>query len=123
MKEAVKKSVNAKVHEIDATGQSLGRLATRIATILRGKHKVTYVPYKDEGDTVHITNIKEIKITGNKMSQKVYHSYSGYPGGLKTAKLADIFGRDPGEVLKRAVQQMLPPTRLRKGMMKRLHVK
>ena len=122
MKAATIKIVR-KTHDIDATGQSIGRLATRIATLLRGKHKVTYVPYKDEGDTVLVSNIKEVKFTGNKLSQKVYHSYSGYPGGLKTKKIAEIYDKNPGDVLKRAVEQMLPPTRLRKGMMKRLHVK
>lgn len=110
-------------HEIDAAGQSMGRLATRVATILRGKHKSTYQPHLDEGDIVIVSNIKEVRFTGKKLEQKKYHSFSGYPGGLKTKKMSEVFAQKPGEVFVRAVKQMLPPTRLRDGMMKRLTVK
>lgn len=109
-------------HTIDATGIAMGRLATRVATILRGKNKATYQPHIDAGDRVVITNVKLMKLTGQKAKQKVYHSYSGYPGGLKTKKLADILEKNPGEALTRSVYQMLPPTRLRTGMMKRLQI-
>lgn len=109
-----------KVHTIDANGKVLGRLATRVATILRGKHKVTFVPNQDEGDFVKIQNIKSLTITGLKMEQKVYHSYSGYPGGMKVRLLKDEFVRRPGWVLTKAVERMLPNNRLRKGMLKRL---
>ncbi|MBI4272282.1 50S ribosomal protein L13 [Candidatus Uhrbacteria bacterium] len=107
-------------HTIDVSGVPLGRVATRIATLLRGKHKPEFEPHLDRGDAVHVIGIKNIKLTGRKVSQKVYHSYSGYPGGLKTKKLSHIMDAKPGEALSRAVYQMLPPTRLRKEMMKRL---
>jgi len=109
-------------HKIDATDMILGRLATDIAHKLRGKNKPTYQPHIDAGDSITITNAGRIRLTGQKMSQKVYHHYSGYPGGLKTAKIAAVFAKDAGEILRRAVKQMLPPTRLREGMMKRLHI-
>jgi large subunit ribosomal protein L13 len=109
--------------KINASGQTIGRLATKIATILRGKHKADFEPRLNMGDRVEVANIKEVKFTGKKMEQKVYHSYSGYPGGLKTRKMKDIFTADPGEVLRRAVREMLPPVRFRGEMMKRLRVK
>ncbi|MDO8571810.1 MAG: 50S ribosomal protein L13 [bacterium] len=120
MAQNTKKIIERKKHEIDATGQVLGRLATRIATILRGKHKATYQPHIDAGDFVVISNMKNIKITGKKIDQKKYHHYSGYPGGLKTKKLSEFIESNPGEALRRAVYQMLPATKLRKDMMKRL---
>ena len=107
-------------HTIDVSGQSLGRVATRIATILRGKHKPEFEPHIDCGDAVHVTGITNIKLTGRKLDQKVYHHYSGYPGGLKTEKISAVMQKKPTAILWRAVYQMLPPTRLRKGMMKRL---
>lgn len=110
-------------HEIDATNQTIGRLATRVATLLRGKHKPQYEPHLDRGDSVVIINIDKVKFSGKKLEQKEYYSYSGYPGGLKTKKMSDVFKTKPGEVLTRAVKQMLPPTRLREGMMKRLIIK
>jgi len=110
-------------HTIDASGIALGRLAVRVATLLRGKHKPTYQPNKDEGDIVEVTNIAKVTFSGKKMEQKEYYSYSGYPGGLKTRKLADIFKNKPDDVLRRAVREMLPDTRLRTGMMKRLIIK
>lgn len=109
--------------EIDATDMTIGRLSTRVATLLRGKHKTGYQPHIDEGDIVIISNIDKVKFSGKKLSQKEYYSYSGYPGGLKTKKMSDIFQTNPGEILQRAVKQMLPATRLRNGMMKRLIVK
>jgi large subunit ribosomal protein L13 len=120
---ALKIKVVRKTHEIDATDESLGRLASRIAILLRGKNKATFQPHLDEGDCVVILNITAVKLTGQKRNQKVYHHYSGYPGGLKTKKMSDIFDKNPAEVLQRAVCQMLPPTRLRSAMMKRLTFK
>jgi len=111
-----------KIHQIDVSGQSLGRVATRIATLLRGKHKPTYVPYLDEGDQVVVQGVRELKFSGKKFEQKVYHRYSGYPGGLKTKKLSEAFLKRPDWVLWHAVYQMLPSTRLRKPMMKRLKI-
>lgn len=110
-------------HSIDAEGQALGRLAVKVSTLLRGKHKATYQPHKDEGDIVEVINISKVTFSSKKMSQKVYHHYSGYPGGLKTRKMSDIFATRPGEVLRRAVREMLPDTRLRTAMMKRLIIK
>lgn len=109
--------------EIDAAGLTMGRLATRVATLLRGKHKPSYQPHIDEGDIVIVSNIAQVKFSGKKLEQKNYYSYSGYPGGLKTKKMGDVFATKPGEVFKRAVKQMLPPTRLRDAMVKRLTVK
>ncbi len=122
MKKPTQKGIERKTHHIDATGEVLGRLATRIALLLRGKNKPTYMPHIDAGDVVFVSNIEAIVITGQKKSQKVYHHYSGYPGGLKTKKIAEVMTKKPGDILRRAVLQMLPPTRLRPSMMKRLHI-
>ncbi len=107
-------------HTIDVSGKPLGRMATRIATLLRGKHKPEFEYHKDLGDSVHITGARSIKLSGRKLEQKVYHRYSGYPGGLKTEKVSHVIAKNPNAVLWRAVYQMLPANRLRKGMMKRL---
>lgn len=109
-------------HEIDAEGKVLGRLATRIATLLRGKHKATFQPHIDAGDVVVVHHASKIKLTGQKMDQKVYHRHTGYPGGLRTTKLSASFGENPAQVLRRAVYQMLPDNRLRKEMIKRLRI-
>lgn len=110
------------IHEFDATGKSLGRLATQIAVLLRGKNKPSFEPHIDAGDKVVVIHAAQIKLTGQKLTQKVYHKHSGYPGGLKTQKLSTLFVKDPSEVLHRAVFQMLPDNRLRKHMIKRLTI-
>ena len=107
-------------HTVDATAKILGRLATEIAVLLRGKHKPDFVPYKDMGDFVVVKNVDKIKFTGRKMEQKKYYRHSGYPGGLKEIPLKKIFDRSPSEVLKKAVWGMLPKNRLRKEQIKRL---
>ncbi len=112
-----------KTHKIDANNEAVGRLAGRIALILRGKNKPEYEPHLDMGDIVEVTNADKMKFTGNKLEQKEYYHHSGYPGGLKTKKVSEVMEKDPGEVLKRAVREMLPNNRLRKGMMKRLIIK
>ena len=112
-----------KLHKIDATNQSVGRLASQIAVILHGKNKPAYQPHLDLGDIVEVANIKKLKFTGKKMEQKKYYHYSGYQSGLKTAKMSDIFKTNPGEILKRAVKQMLPPTRLRQQILRRLIIR
>lgn len=117
------KTIERKVHKIDAEGQSLGRLGTQIAIILRGKNKPEFQAHLDLGDIVEIENIKKIKFTGKKMDQKKYFSYSGYPGGLKEKKMKDIWQNDPAEVLRRAVYEMLPDIRLRTNMIKRLIIR
>jgi len=108
--------------QIDATGKSVGRLASDIARLLQGKHKPTYVPNKDEGDFVEVRNAAKVKVTGRKLEQKVYYHYSGYPGGMKTKKLQSVMSRNPGEALKRAVKNMLPKNRLQKDRLKRLTI-
>jgi len=110
-------------HNLEATGQTAGRLATKIATLLRGKHKTNFQPNYDQGDIVIVANVDKLKFTGKKFDQKKYHHYSGYPGGLKSKKLSDVFKNKPGEVLKRAVREMLPPVRFRNDMIKRLIIK
>lgn len=110
------------VHEIDASGQALGRLATRIATILIGKHKATYVPNLDAGDAVRVKNAAQVKLTGNKADTKVYYHFSGYPGGMKSRKYVDEMAKDPGRVIKAAVDKMLPKNTLRSRRLKRLTI-
>ncbi|MBD3207885.1 MAG: 50S ribosomal protein L13 [Candidatus Nealsonbacteria bacterium] len=107
-------------HHIDATDKSLGRLASRIAVLLRGKHKPEFIPRKDMGDVVVVDNVDKMKITGKKLEQKKYYRHSGYPGGIKETPLKDLFAENPGEVLKRAVYGMLPKNRLRSKQIKRL---
>jgi len=107
-------------HTIDATGEVLGRLATKIAILLRGKHKPDFVPYKDMGDFVIIKNVGKIKITGKKLETKKYFRHSGYPGGWREISLKELFKKNPAEVLKRAVYGMLPKNKLREKQIKRL---
>jgi len=109
--------------KIDAADKSVGRLATRIALVLRGKDKPEYTPNIDSGDIVEVSNIAKLKFTGKKLEQKKYFRYSGYPGGLKTVKMRDLMQNKPADILVRAVREMLPPNRLRNGMMKRLIIK
>ncbi|HDY72795.1 MAG TPA: 50S ribosomal protein L13 [bacterium] len=109
-----------KTHTIDASNKVLGRLASRIALLLRGKHKPSFVPYKDIGDFVVIKNVSKIKITGKKMEQKKYYRHSGYMGGLKTIPLKKLFKERPDEVLKKAVSGMLPKNKLKSEQLKRL---
>ena len=110
-------------HTINAKGKVLGRLATEIAQLLMGKNKLDYVPYKDVGDFVVVENAGDIKITGKKMEQKEYYHHTGYPAGFRKTPLKKVFGRDPGEALKRAVMGMLPKNKLRDKRIKRLKVK
>jgi large subunit ribosomal protein L13 len=112
-----------KMHIIDAEGKAIGRLATGIATLLRGKNKVTYRPHIDEGDCVQVINAGKVKITGKKLQQKKYYRVSQYPGGIKETKLEEVMAKNPGDAIKKAVKQMLPPTKLRPGMLKRLNIK
>lgn len=107
-------------HTIDATGKVLGRLASEIAILLRGKQKPGFVPYKDMGDIVIVKNAKSMKITGKKIEQTQYFRHSGYLGNEKEIPLKKVFKEKPGEVLKRAVFGMLPKNKLRIIMIKRL---
>jgi large subunit ribosomal protein L13 len=107
---------------VDAADQTLGRLATRIATLLEGKHKPTYSPHLDTGDHVVVINAARIKVTGNKLVQKKYYRHSGYPGGLKEESLQALLGRKPELVIERAVKGMLPQNRIGRAMFKKLKV-
>ena|SRR3989338_2198310 len=104
-------------HKIDAENKAVGRIATEIALILRGKNKAEYLHQLDLGDIVQVINIDKLKFSGKKIEQKKYYKYSGYPGGLKTKKITDL---KPAEILKRAVRDMLPPTKHRVNLLKRL---
>jgi large subunit ribosomal protein L13 len=107
---------------VDASDQTLGRLATRIATLLEGKHKATYSPHIDTGDHVVVVNAGRVKVTGNKLLQKRYYRHSGYPGGLKEESLQALMARKPELVIERAVKGMLPQNRLGRAMFKKLKV-
>jgi len=111
------KKITRKIHQLDATDKSVGRLATQIALILRGKNKAEYTPNLDMGDIVQVSNIDKFKFTGKKMEQKVYHHYSGFQGGLKTKKISEM---TPEQVLREAVRDMLPKTKHRVNMLRRL---
>ncbi|PIZ95290.1 MAG: 50S ribosomal protein L13 [Candidatus Magasanikbacteria bacterium CG_4_10_14_0_2_um_filter_37_12] len=110
-------------HEIDATGQAVGRLASKIAMVLRGKDKPDFSPHIDRGGIVTIINASQVKFTGDKLVQKDYYHHTMYPGGIRRTPMKKIFDNDPGEVIRRAVYGMLPKNRLRDEMMKRLVIK
>jgi large subunit ribosomal protein L13 len=119
----------AKTHEIerrwyvvDAEGQTLGRLATRIADTLRGKRKPEYTPHIDTGDFVIVVNAEKISVTGKKLEQKIYYRHSGYPGGLRERTLAEELQRRPTEVLRKAVKGMLPRNRLARQQITKLKI-
>ena len=123
------KTYNAKPGEIarewylvDADGQTLGRLATRIADTLRGKGKPAYTPHVDTGDFVIVVNAEKISVTGNKLEDKKYYRHSGYPGGLKTRTLAEQLERRPEEVIRKAVKGMLPRNRLARKQLTKLKI-
>jgi large subunit ribosomal protein L13 len=97
---------------VDASGKNLGRLASQIAVVLRGKNKPEFTPHVDTGDFVVVINAEKIAVTGNKTSRKIYYRHSGYPGGLKSETLGRLLERRPTEVLRRAVKGMLPKNRL-----------
>lgn len=115
-------SVEREWYVVDAEGQTLGRFASRIAAVLRGKHKPQYSPSVDVGDYVIVVNAEKIRVTGRKMQQKKYYRHSGYPGGLREITLADQLQRHPTRVLKAAVRGMLPRNRLGRKMLKKLKV-
>jgi len=107
---------------VDADGQVLGRLATHIARVLIGKDKAEYTPFLDCGDHVVVINAERVKLTGNKMDQKVYRHHSGYPGGLKEVSIRSLMQRRPEEVIREAVLGMLPKNKLRARRAKKLRV-
>ena len=107
---------------VDAQGQTLGRLATRIATVLRGKHKPVYTPHVDCGDYVIVVNADKIHVTGQKLEQKTYYRHSGYPGGLRQVSLRRQLQVHPDRVIEAAVRGMLPHNRLGRKMFKKLKI-
>ncbi len=107
---------------VDASGQTLGRLATLIATYLQGKHKPTYTAHLDSGDNIVVINAAQIRVTGNKLRDKKYYHHSGYPGGIKAVSLAQALAKDPAGVTCQAVKGMLPKNRLSAQMLAHLRV-
>ena len=107
---------------IDAEGENLGRLATKVATVLRGKHKPTYTPHIDGGDNVIVINASKINLTGNKLDDKIYYNHSGYTGGLRERTARTMRDNYPVEMIERAVKGMLPKGRLGRQMYKKLFV-
>jgi len=114
---------NRETHEIDASGLVVGRLATKIATLLIGKNKATYRPNVDAGDKVVVSNVAKIVFTGKKWEDKKYYRTSNRPGGLKTTITKEVKEKNPGFVLQHAVKYMLPKNKLQKDRMKRLTIK
>ena len=109
-------------HVVDAEGQTLGRLATRIADVLRGKDKPVYTPHVDTGDFVIVVNAEKIAVTGKKLDDKIYYRHSGYPGGIKQRTLREQLDRRPTEVLRVAVKGMLPKNKLASAQLTKLKV-
>ena len=109
-------------YEIDAEGKVLGKLATEIAVRLMGKHKPSYTPHVDGGDFVIVLNADKIAVTGNKLLDKKYYRHSGYPGGLKVRSLEEMLQKQPTEVIRKAVERMLPKNKLGSQMINRLRL-
>jgi len=107
---------------VDASEFELGRLATRLAMVLRGRHKPTYTPHVDTGDFVVVVNASKVRLKGRKLDQKYYHRYSGYPGGLRSVVARTVREQDPERMIRQAVQGMLPKNRLSRQLIKKLKV-
>ncbi len=123
------KTYTAKQHEmddrwwvVDAEGQTLGRLCSRIASVLRGKHRPDFTPHVDPGEHVIVVNARRIVVTGSKLADKQYYRHSGYPGGLREVSLARLLASHPERVIELAVRGMLPANRLRRHLMRNLKV-
>ena len=116
------KDIKREWHVFDATDQTLGRMSTRIARLLMGKHKPGYTQHLDTGDYVVVTNAAKIHVTGNKLTQKIYYRHTGYPGGLRSINLEDMLAKHPTRVIEHSVRGMLPHTRLGAQMFKKLKV-
>ena len=117
-----KENIERKWYVIDATGLNLGRIATKAATVLRGKHKPTYTPHVDCGDYVIIINADKVNLTGNKLNDKMYYNHSGFPGGLRERNAKTMIEKYPEEMMERAIKGMLPHNRLGRQMYKKLFV-
>jgi large subunit ribosomal protein L13 len=114
--------IERKWYVLDADGQVLGRMASVIASRLRGKHRPDFTPHLDTGDFIIVVNADKVKLTGNKREQKLYHRHSGYMGGLKTTNAAKMLETKPTEVVRLAVKRMLPKTRLGRAQLKKLKI-
>ena len=115
-------TINREWYVVDATDQTLGRLAAQVASVLRGKNKPTYTPHIDTGDYVVIINAEKIKVTGKKLDQKIYYNHSGFVGGMKETTLREMLAKKPEEVVRKAVKGMLPKGPLGREMITKLHV-
>ena len=115
-------TIERKWYVVDATGYTLGRLASEVAKVLRGKNKPIFTPHMDCGDYVIIVNAEKVKVTGKKMSQKIYYNHSEYVGGMKETTLAEMMSKKPEKVIELAVKGMLPKGPLGRSMLKKLHV-
>ena len=115
-------TIERKWYVIDAQGQTLGRLSSEIAKILRGKNKPTFTPHVDTGDNVIVINAEKIKVTGKKMDQKIYYKHSDYPGGMRETTLKEMLDKKPTDVITLAVKGMLPKGPLGRSMIEKLHV-
>ncbi len=116
------KEIQRKWHVVDADGQVLGRLASRIARMITGKHKPSYTPFLNTGDHVIVVNADKIKLTGKKLTVKMYHRHTGYPGGLRSIAAGDLLAKHPERIVREAVFGMLPKTKLGRSMRKMLKV-
>ncbi len=114
--------VERKWYVVDAQNRALGRVASEVARLLRGKHKPVFTPHVDSGDYVIVLNAGKVLLTGNKASQKFYYRHSGYPGGLKAISYGDLLKKNPRKVMELAVKGMLPQTKLGRAMFKKLKV-
>ncbi len=121
-KHANEATVQRKWYVVDGTNQTVGRMCAKIASVLRGKNKASFTPHVDCGDFVIVTNAEKVKFTGNKMDEKVYINFSGYPGGKKETIASDLLARRPEVIIERAVKGMLPKNRLGRKMYKKLFV-
>lgn len=119
---AKKETVNHQWFVVDAENVVLGRLATQIANVLRGKHKAIYTPSVDTGDFVVVLNADKIALTGNKVAGKTYYSHSGFPGGIKSTTAGELLVKKPEELIRKAVKGMLPKNKLSRHMLKKLKV-
>ena len=115
-------TIEGKWYVVDATGYTLGRLASEVAKVLRGKNKPIFTPHMDCGDYVIVVNAEKIKVTGKKLDQKVYYRHSGYVGGIKETTLKEMLNKHPERVIEFAVKGMLPKGPLGRSMIKKLHV-
>jgi large subunit ribosomal protein L13 len=116
------KEIGAQWHVVDAEGKTLGRLATRVARLLTGKEKPIYTPFLDTGDHVIIVNAEKVRLTGNKLEEKMYRHHTGYPGGLRSVAAVDLKTRNPERIVQEAVFGMLPKTKLGRALRKKLKV-